>query len=236
MMPRPSTCRRSSMRSSPARTTPARTCPAGGPARFAQTLVPVIRAAGGEVRVGAAVSRIVTADGAARGVEVEACGSRGVEACAHVISAMGVANTVARLDAGVAAAWQDTVHALRPGLSHVWLCLGFDGAIAAAGATSASLWTCESDDGARLWIDLADSGAAGLFVSAPRPRIRGCRCVPRPRSTRCVRQRGVRAVARLAGRCAPARGAPGRRVMGRGEAAHAIPPALPGARADVLLR
>jgi all-trans-retinol 13,14-reductase len=56
---------------------------------------------------------------------------------------MGVTNTVACLDAQVAPVWHDTVHALRPGLSYLALYLGFDGDIAAAGATAANVWIYE---------------------------------------------------------------------------------------------
>jgi hypothetical protein len=67
--------------------------PVGGPSRFAQTLVPVIEAAGGQVRTGADVQRIVVDGGRAVGVDVGGM----VERAGHVISAMGAGNTVARL-------------------------------------------------------------------------------------------------------------------------------------------
>jgi all-trans-retinol 13,14-reductase len=80
---------------------------------------------------------------------------------------MGVANTVACLDAQIATEWHDTVHALRPGLSYLALYLGFDGDIAAAGATSANVWIYESNDICRVWQAPADADAPGLFVSFP---------------------------------------------------------------------
>ena len=80
---------------------------------------------------------------------------------------MGVTNTVACLDAQVAPAWHDTVHALRPGLSYLALYLGFDGDIAAAGATAANVWIYESEDIGRVWRAPADEDAPGLFVSFP---------------------------------------------------------------------
>jgi all-trans-retinol 13,14-reductase len=141
--------------------------PVGGPARFARTLCPVIEAAGGEVRLGATVARIVTEGGAARGVEVDTAGERSVESARHVISAMGVANTVACLDVGVAPDWQSAVRALRPGVSYVSLYLGFDGDIAAAGASGANLWIYETEDIGRRWTDPGDHDAPGVFVSFP---------------------------------------------------------------------
>jgi all-trans-retinol 13,14-reductase len=110
--------------------------PVGGPSRFAQTLVPVIEAAGGEVRLNADVKRIVTHEGRACGVEIEQRGARRQEQAHHVISAMGVANTVACLDAGTAAPWQDAIRTLAPGISYLSLFVGLEGDIAAAGAST----------------------------------------------------------------------------------------------------
>ncbi len=141
--------------------------PVGGPARFAQTIQPVIEAAGGELRLGADVRQIVVGDGRASGVVFEHGGELHTEQTRHVISAMGVANTVACLDAQVAPAWQETVRALRPGLSYLALYLGFDGDIAAAGATAANVWVYESEDIGRVWQEPADEDAPGLFVSFP---------------------------------------------------------------------
>jgi all-trans-retinol 13,14-reductase len=78
--------------------------PVGGPARFAETLVPVIEAAGGELRVGCGVRRITIENDRANGVEYEQNGKRRSAQARHLISAMGVSNTVDCLDPGVAAA------------------------------------------------------------------------------------------------------------------------------------
>ena len=141
--------------------------PVGGPARFAQTLQPVIEAAGGELRLGADVKQIVVTDDRASGVMLDHGGVQRTEQARQVISAMGVANTVACLDAQIAPAWQETVHALRPGLSYLALYLGFDGDIAAAGASAANVWVYESEDIGRVWQAPADEDAPGLFVSFP---------------------------------------------------------------------
>ena len=141
--------------------------PVGGPARFAQTMQPVIEAAGGELRLGADVRQIVVTDGRASAVVFEHQGSQHTERAGQVISAMGVGNTVASLEASVAPAWQETVHALRPGLAHVALYLGFEGDIAAAGATAANVWIFESGDIGRAWQAPADEDAPALFVSFP---------------------------------------------------------------------
>ena len=141
--------------------------PVGGPARFAQTMQPVIEGAGGEVRLGADVKQIVVTDGRASAVVFEQHGTQRTEQGTRVLSAMGVTNTIACLGPKVAPAWHDTVHALRPGLSYLALYLGFDGDIAAAGASAANVWIYESDDIGRVWQAPADEDAPGLFVSFP---------------------------------------------------------------------
>jgi phytoene dehydrogenase-like protein len=141
--------------------------PVGGPARFAQSLVPVIEAAGGEVRLGCDVKRIITDNNRACGVGYEQRGERRSEHARHVISAMGAANTVACLDPAEAAAWQQTIRDLAPGVSYLSLYVGLDGDIASAGAGSANHWIYESEDVGALWRSPADEDAPGIFVSFP---------------------------------------------------------------------
>jgi all-trans-retinol 13,14-reductase len=144
--------------------------PVGGPERFAQTLVPVIEASGGQVLLGADVRAIELHDGRASGVRFVHAGQPGTEqqaAAPHIISAMGVHNTLAALPAEVAAPWREEVQALQPGLSYVALYLGLEGDIASAGASSANHWIYESDDVGRVWRQPADEDAPGLFVSFP---------------------------------------------------------------------
>ena len=139
--------------------------PVGGPARFAQTLQPVIEGAGGEVRLGADIRQIGLTDGRARTVVFEQHGAPHTEHGAHVVSAMGVTHTVDCLGAQVAPVWRKTVQGLHPGLSYLALFLGFDGDIAAAGATAANVWIYESNDIGLVWQAPADADAPGLFVS-----------------------------------------------------------------------
>lgn len=141
--------------------------PAGGPGRFAQTLVPVIEAAGGALQLGAAAEHIVVTGGRAVGVAFSQGGARRTEFASHVISAMGIANTVSCLDAAVAPAWQDTLRGLRPGLAHLALYIGFDGDIAAAGASGANVWIYESEEIGRVWHNVEEDDPPGLFVSFP---------------------------------------------------------------------
>jgi all-trans-retinol 13,14-reductase len=141
--------------------------PVGGPARFAQVLGPVIEGAGGELRLGADVRRIELVGGRAGAVVFDHDGRRYTEHAQHVISAMGVTNTVACLDEDVTPEWRGQVRALQPGLSVLALYLGLDGDIRAAGASAANVWIYESDDLGRLWQRPADEDAPSLFVSFP---------------------------------------------------------------------
>ena len=141
--------------------------PVGGPARFAQTLLPVVQRAGGTVVLGASVDRIVVEDGRACGVEYVQHGERHVARAPHVISAIGAANTVACLEAGVAPGWQAELRDFAPGRSYVSLYLGLEGDIAAAGASAANVWIYESAEIGRVWQRPADEDAPALFVSFP---------------------------------------------------------------------
>jgi all-trans-retinol 13,14-reductase len=152
--------------------------PVGGPARFAQALLPVIENAGGALRLGAAVRRIVTQHGRVQGVDYERDGERKVEPARHVVSAMGLANTVACLDAQVAPAWRQRVEQLEPGLSYLCLYLGFEGDIGAAGASAANYWIAESVEDGGIWRRPADDDAPALFVSFPSLKDPDCQGKP----------------------------------------------------------
>jgi len=141
--------------------------PVGGPGRFAQTMVPVIERAGGEVRLQADVHEILVEQGRACGVAFDHGGQRQIERARHVISTIGVKQTAPCLAPQVAPDWQQAVHALRPGLTYLALYLGFEGDIAAAGASAANVWIYESEDVGRVWHHPADEDAPGLFVSFP---------------------------------------------------------------------
>ena len=141
--------------------------PVGGPARFAQTLLPAVLSAGGECRLGAEVRRILVEGGHACGVEISQGGVTSTERALFVISDIGVANTLECLDASEAKAWRDEATKLKAGLGFVALYLGLEGDIAAAGATSANHWIYEDVDIGRAWQRPADEDSPGLFVSFP---------------------------------------------------------------------
>jgi all-trans-retinol 13,14-reductase len=141
--------------------------PVGGPARFAETLLPTVRAVSGECRLGADVRRILVEDGRAVGVEVVEDGSVTKERAEHVISDIGLANTLGCLDPSVAGEWREQASPLVPGPGYVALYIGLEGDICGAGATSANHWIYDSEDIGRLWQRPADEDAPGLFVSFP---------------------------------------------------------------------
>jgi all-trans-retinol 13,14-reductase len=149
--------------------------PVGGPARFAQTLLPVIDAAGGGLRLGAEVREIVLdAHGAVAGVRWAEAGAGATagaplheEPTRRVVSAMGAHNTAQALPAGVAGPWRQELSTFEAGVGFVALYIGLEGDIAALGASSANHWIYASEDIGRLWRQPADEDAPGLFVSFP---------------------------------------------------------------------
>jgi all-trans-retinol 13,14-reductase len=141
--------------------------PVGGPARFAQALRRPVEAAGGALRTGAQVRKVIVENGAVAGVVVGEGGRESLERAAHVVSAMGARNTVACLGDDVAPAWQDALRRHGPGLSYVALHVGLEGDPAAAGLDSANHWIYEGEDVGAVWSAPADEDAPGLFVSLP---------------------------------------------------------------------
>jgi all-trans-retinol 13,14-reductase len=141
--------------------------PVGGPGRFAQVLRVPVEQAGGELRTGAEVERILVENGRVAGVVVRQGGRETVETAGDVISAMGVRPTLRCLDPDVGGPWRERIGRHEPGLSYVALYVGLDGDIAAAGATSANTWWYGSEDIGRVWTAPADEDAPGLFVSFP---------------------------------------------------------------------
>lgn len=141
--------------------------PVGGPGRFAQTLLPPLRAAGGELRLGADVQHICIEHGAVAGVRWLESGVEHHARTRHVVSAMGAFNTLAALPEGSAGPWAERLRRRGAGVGFVALYIGLEGDIDAAGAGSANHWIYESDSVEALWSDPADTDAPGLFVSFP---------------------------------------------------------------------
>jgi all-trans-retinol 13,14-reductase len=142
--------------------------PVGGPAAFARALVPVVQQAGGTVVLRADVQSVDLVDGKIVGVTYKRAGKLFSEESRHVISTMGLLNTLDRLPPDAAPDWREAARDLKSGPSYIALYLGFDGDIAAAGASSANIWLYETPDSInRFWDHPDESDAPGLFVSFP---------------------------------------------------------------------
>jgi len=142
--------------------------PVGGARAFADALVPVIEAAGGEVRLNAPVARILIQNDRAAGVELED-GTR--LAARRVVSGIGVHNTLRRLlpEPVRDSPWGRELLALRPSLCHLALYLGFEGDIRAAGASRSNVWIYDSWDVETAVFEdpFTQADAPTLFVSFP---------------------------------------------------------------------
>jgi len=138
--------------------------PIGGPARFAEALGETVTAAGGELRIRAAVAEIRVALGRVSGIRLAS--GESVDA-PIVVSAMGAHNTAAALPNGVVPEWREAVSSLQSGVSYVSLYLGFRGDIREHGAMPANVWVYESTDVGRVWERPTDQDAPAMYVSFP---------------------------------------------------------------------
>lgn len=141
--------------------------PVGGPARFAQCLMPPVLAQGGRWELGASVERIELRDGRADTVVYRQGGTLQRAQARHIVTTVGVHNTADAIDDPRAGEWKTELREFKPGLSYLALYLGFEGDIGAAGASGANHWIYESDDVSQVWTRPADEDAPGLFVSFP---------------------------------------------------------------------
>ncbi len=141
--------------------------PVGGARVFAESLVPIITDAGGEVRVKSPVKEILVAHGEAVGVRLDDATEYHAE---KVVSAIGARDTVRRLLPQYVGnlAWGRGILSIKPSYSHICLYLGFEGDIRAAGATAANHWFYETwDTDAAIWGDPGATEAPVLFVTFP---------------------------------------------------------------------
>ena len=140
--------------------------PVGGAASIAQGLVPVIKAAGGEVRASTPVESILIRDGSAIGVRT----TTGEEIHAPVIvSAAGARETVQRMlpEEIRQSDWALELGSFHPAICHFEMYLGFEGEIARYGATPSNHWFYETwETHGSLWCDVNDPILA-MFISFP---------------------------------------------------------------------
>ncbi|MDF1821372.1 MAG: NAD(P)/FAD-dependent oxidoreductase [Alcanivoracaceae bacterium] len=139
--------------------------PVGGASAIARGLVPVIEGAGGRALAGTAVTEIILEDGSAVGVRTAA---GDVFRAPVIVSAIGAGETVKRLlpEEIQADDWAAEIATFKPSICHFDLFLGFEGDIAAHGATGSNHWFYESWDATdAVWSANEDDPLPMMFVS-----------------------------------------------------------------------
>ncbi len=118
--------------------------PVGGSWRIAESILPGIRAAGGEVFTYASVERILVEKGRACGL-LMADGQR-IEA-PHIISTAGVSNTFERLlPAAASAPYRQRLQAVTPSCGHIGLYIGLQATAAELQLPRSNMWVYPSTD------------------------------------------------------------------------------------------
>ena len=144
--------------------------PIGGAGRIAETIVPVIRTAGGRVLSGAEVGQIVVENGRAVGVQMASDG-REIRSPV-VISDAGVVNTFTRLVPPPVAerlGLPQLLQTTRPSVAHLCLYVGLNGTAAELGLPKHNLWIYPDEDIDRCFANgLADPENIGvIYISFP---------------------------------------------------------------------
>jgi all-trans-retinol 13,14-reductase len=115
--------------------------PVGGAGRIAETIAPVIRAAGGELLINAEVAEIVIEHGRAVGVRMAADGA--VLRAPLIISDAGVANTFGHLVPRATVerhGLQRALDGMKPSVAHACLYVGLKGTTRELGLERTNLW------------------------------------------------------------------------------------------------
>lgn len=143
--------------------------PVGGAARIAETVAPVIRAAGGELLSNAEVAEVVVEGHRAVGVRMAADGA--VLRAPLIVSDAGVANTFGRLVPAPVAArhgLRAALAALPPSIAHACLYVGLRGSAAELGLGRANLWVYPDEHHERTVAATADPSTRPLaYISFP---------------------------------------------------------------------
>jgi all-trans-retinol 13,14-reductase len=120
--------------------------PVGGAWRIADTIIPRIRATGGEVFTYARVAEVLVRDGRARGVRMD--DGHEIEARC-VISDAGAINTFARLlphDVSRAAGYDALLPRVKPSIGHLGVYIGLDATAAELGLPKTNYWIYPDND------------------------------------------------------------------------------------------
>ena len=143
--------------------------PVGGAGRIAETIVPVIRAAGGEVLTNAEVAEIVVEGGRAVGVRMAADGA--VLRAPLVISDAGAALTFGKLlppQVAARAGWDAARRDVAPSIAHACLYVGLRGTAAELGLEPTNLWVFPDEHHERTVARAAEPGEAPFaYLSFP---------------------------------------------------------------------
>jgi len=144
--------------------------PVGGSWRIADSIIPKIRKAGGEVFTYANVAKVLVADAAVTGVEM-ADGQR-ID-CACVVSSAGVLNTFGRLlprEVVTALGYNKRLARVRPSMAHVGVYIGIRHTAEELGIPATNFWIYPHND-FDLAVDAFVSGESDefpiVFISFP---------------------------------------------------------------------
>ncbi|MFI5366043.1 MAG: phytoene desaturase family protein [Candidatus Binatia bacterium] len=145
--------------------------PIGGAARIAETIVPLITAAGGRVLINAEVAEIVTENGRAQGVRMARDGA--IIRAPLVISDAGVLNTFTRLlpvETRAALGIAQALQPLRPSLAHLCLYIGLTRTARELGLPRANLWIYPDEHHERnlaTFVADAEAPLPVIYISFP---------------------------------------------------------------------
>ena len=144
--------------------------PVGGSWRIADSIIPKIQKAGGEVFTYANVKRILVEDGAVSGVEMED-GHR-IE-CQCVVSSAGIDNTFGHLlpgDVVKRSGYGDSIAQLRPSIGHLGVYIGLKGTAEELGLPGTNFWIYPSNDydrAVKAFIENPGASFPVVYISFP---------------------------------------------------------------------
>jgi all-trans-retinol 13,14-reductase len=144
--------------------------PVGGSWRIADSIIPKIQKAGGEVFTYANVKRILVEDGAVSGVEMED-GHR-IE-CQCVVSSAGIDNTFGHLlpgDVVKRSGYGDSIAQLRPSIGHLGVYIGLKGTAEELGLPGTNFWIYPSNDydgAVKAFIEDTGASFPVVYISFP---------------------------------------------------------------------
>jgi all-trans-retinol 13,14-reductase len=144
--------------------------PVGGSWRIADSIIPKIQKAGGEVFTYASVKRILLEDGVVSGVEMED-GHR-IE-CPCVVSSAGIDNTFRRLlpaDVVSGFGYGDSLARVRPSIGHLGIYIGLKGTAEELGLPATNFWIYPGNDydaAVQAFLKDPDAPFPVVYISFP---------------------------------------------------------------------